>query len=182
MSPWIAHPKRPAIRRSGGRALIGVAVLVVSLGFYAYKYWKTSSLAPVVGAAWVADGDTLEISGARIRLEGIDAPELDQTCADDKGHSWWCGRTATRELRAYVRGRELKCEPTGFDQFERVLAICFLPDGSDLNAWMVRQGWALASGYGKTYQSEQDEAKAAKRGIWAGTFTPPREWRHSHPH
>ena len=49
------------------------------------------------------------------------------------------------ELRAHVRGRELRCEPKGHDRFERVLAICFLPDGSDLNAWIVRHGWALAS-------------------------------------
>jgi endonuclease YncB( thermonuclease family) len=160
--------------------LIGAAVLMVLLGLYAYKSWKTPSLAPIVGAAWVADGDTVEISGARIRLVGIDAPELDQTCADDKGQTWSCGRAASRELRAYVRGRELKCQPKGYDQHERVLAICFLPDGSDLSAWIVRQGWALASGRGDIYQSEQEQAKAAKRGIWAGTFRPPREWRQHH--
>ncbi len=54
-------------------------------------------------------------------------------------------------------------------------------DGSDLNAWIVQQGWALAYGHAQVYRSEQDEAQAAKRGIWVGTFTPPREWRQQHP-
>jgi hypothetical protein len=63
----------------------------------------------------------------------------------------------------------------------RVLAVCKLPDGSEVNAWLVRQGWALATGFVKMYESEQDEAEAAKRGIWAGAFTPPWKWRQEHP-
>jgi endonuclease YncB( thermonuclease family) len=39
----------------------------------------------------------------------------------------------------------------------------------------------LATGFVKMYESEQDEAEAAKRGIWAGTFTPPWKWRQEHP-
>jgi endonuclease YncB( thermonuclease family) len=60
-----------------------------------------------------------------------------------------------------------------------VLAVCSLA-GADVNAWMVRQGWALAYGSAGHYQSQQDEARAAKRGIWAGTFTYPQQWRQSH--
>jgi hypothetical protein len=54
-------------------------------------------------------------------------------------------------------------------------------DGSDVNAWLVQQGWALATGFVKMYESEQDEAEAATRGIWAGTFTQPWKWRQEHP-
>jgi endonuclease YncB( thermonuclease family) len=46
-----------------------------------------------------------------------------------------------------------------------------------VNAWLVRQGWAVASGFSGIYASEEAEAKAEKRGIWAGTFIAPREWR-----
>jgi endonuclease YncB( thermonuclease family) len=46
---------------------------------------------------------------------------------------------------------------------------------------MVRQGWAVAFGFAKTYQSEQDEAENAKRGIWAGTFMEPALWRKLNP-
>jgi endonuclease YncB( thermonuclease family) len=182
MARWVSRGRArgPAPRRGDVRALIAVVMLAGLLGVYAYKRWVAEPLAPHVGTAWVADGDTLEISGVRIRLGGIDAPELDQSCTDDKGQTWSCGRAATQELRTLIRGRDLKCEHKGKDQFQRVLAVCFLSDGSDVNAWMVRQGWALAFSYGGTYQSEQDEARAAKRGIWAGTFMPPREWRQQH--
>ena len=49
-----------------------------------------------------------------------------------------------------------------------------------MNAWMVRQGWALAYGYAGTYHAQQDEAQTARRGIWAGAFVPPAEWRKRH--
>jgi endonuclease YncB( thermonuclease family) len=58
-----------------------------------------------------------------------------------------------------------------------VIASCSLPDGTDLNAWLVRQGWALASGFTRAYASEEAEAKAQRRGIWAGSFVAPRGWR-----
>jgi endonuclease YncB( thermonuclease family) len=58
-----------------------------------------------------------------------------------------------------------------------VVASCTLPDGTDLNAWVVRQGWALASGFTGAYAPDEAEAKAQKRGIWIGSFVAPREWR-----
>ena len=123
------------------------------------------------------DGDTIDIAGARIRLKGIDAPELDQTCTDPKGEAWACGKAATRELRAHVQRQELTCDTRGLDQYRRVLAICSLPDGTDINAWMVQQGWAVASGFAPSYYAEQTEAQSGKRGIWSGSFVPPRQWR-----
>ncbi len=124
------------------------------------------------------DGDTIDVAGARIRLIGIDAPELDQTCTDPKGESWACGRAATRELRAHVGRHDLTCAARGLDAYRRVLATCALPDGSDINAWMVREGWAVASGFAPSYHGEETEARAARRGIWSGSFVPPRQWRH----
>ena len=44
-------------------------------------------------------------------------------------------------------------------------------------AWMVREGWALAYGFAKAYEREEAQARAAKRGLWAGTFLPPWRWR-----
>jgi endonuclease YncB( thermonuclease family) len=172
---------KPGARPPDVRAILIAILLLGSLGYYAYKYWTRVPLVPLTGAATAADGDSIEIAGNRIRLEGIDAPELAQTCADTQGQSWACGRAALRAVRAHIEGHDLRCEPKGLDQFKRVLAVCYLSDGSDLNAWIVQQGWALAYGHSQVYRSEQDEAQAAKRGIWVGTFTPPREWRQQHP-
>ena len=145
--------------------LILVLFLVAALGYYAYKNRHAAPSNTIVGKAWVIDGDTVVINNIHIRLQGIDAPESAQTCTDAGGGSWACGNRATRELRNYIRGQELTCDEKALDRFRRTLAICKLPDGTDINAWMVRQGWAVAYGFSKTYQSEQDEAENAKRGI-----------------
>jgi endonuclease YncB( thermonuclease family) len=156
-------------------------LLALLLAVYGYRQWTAEPLAPVNGRAHVADGDSIEIAGVRVRLEGIDAPELHQSCTDRGGQSWPCGRIATDELRAHLAGRELVCRPSGQDRYRRLLAVCTLPDGSDVNAWLVRQGWALADGRERVYQAEQEQARSARRGIWRGTFMPPSEWRRQHP-
>lgn len=156
-------------------------VLIVSLGFYAVERWMRTPDTPIVGSAFVADGDTVTISGTRIRLIDIDAPELDQNCLDAQGRDWPCGRQASSQLRSHIRGRDLTCQPKSKDKYGRTLATCSLPDGSDINAWMVQQGMAVTSGYAEVYGSQQADAKSARRGIWAGSFTSPREWRQQHP-
>lgn len=163
------------------RWTVMVIVLIGSLGVYAVERWMRTPDTPVSGNAFVADGDTLTISGTRIRLIDIDAPELDQTCADAQGRDWPCGRQASAQLRSRVRGRDLTCQPKSIDKFGRTLATCTLPDGTDINGWMIQQGWAVTSGFASVYGAQQDDAKSAKRGLWAGTFMPPREWRHQHP-
>lgn len=132
--------RRPRRAKSGGvpqdhlRSLVAIILVVCLLGFYVYKHWNTEPEAAIVGKAWVIDGDTIQISDARIRLDGIDAPESDQTCTDSKGKTWSCGSAAANELRARIRGKELTCHRRAIDKYERVIAVCLLPDGSDINA------------------------------------------------
>lgn len=179
--------KRTIINRSGGlnaetrRWLIVLVILAGGLGGYGVKLWNASPDAPIVGAAYVVDGDTVSISGRHIRLVDIDAPELAQSCQDGQGKSWPCGRSSATALRGLVRGRELSCRPQTYDQYHRVLAVCSLPDGTDVNAWMVQQGLAVTSCFAKIYGVQETEARTAKRGLWTGDFTTPREWRRQHP-
>ena len=172
---------RVVTRRADWRPFVAFALLAGLLGFYAYQHWTAAPASPLIGRVRVLDGDSLDISGARIRLEGIDAPEWRQTCIDPKGQTWSCGQTAAQELRSYIGGRELTYARHGVDRYNRILATCSVSDGSDVNAWMIRQGWAVASGDAGHYRSEQHAAEAAKRGIWSGTFLLPREWRRQHP-
>ena len=90
-------------------------------------------------------------------------------------HPGWRGGRQQLEVRLFGSEGQLHVD------FLRDRVAHSAPDGSDVNAWMVRQGWALAFGDGWTYRSEQREAEAARRGIWAGTFLPPSEWRRRHP-
>src|SRR6516162_6703576 len=102
---------RPAGRRNAARGrvsrgdaqwLIYIVLIIGGLSYYGYKQWNAPPPTAIVGKAWVIDGDTVVISDIHIRLEGIDAPEADQTCTDANGKSWPCGQTATRELRSLM--------------------------------------------------------------------------------
>ena len=136
----------------------------------------TPALADVTGPARVIDGDTLEIQGERIRLHGIDAPESRQLCYLD-GKPWQCGKDATNALTGKIARRLVTCEDLGRDRDERIIARCTVA-GADLEEWMVVNGWAVAyRRFSLDYVDQEADARAARRGIWAGEFVKPWEWR-----
>ena len=130
----------------------------------------------LAGRARVIDGDTIEVGSARIRLFGVDAPESTQSCVVGS-RPWPCGRRATRALAGRIDGRSVACEERDRDRYGRIVAVC-RHDGQDVNAWLVREGWALAyRRYSRAYVDEEAAAKAARRGVWRGEFVPPWDWR-----
>jgi len=132
--------------------------------------------ADLSGTALIVDGDTITISGTKIRLHGIDTPEKDQVCRD-AGVIWKCGYEATEALREWTYTKEVRCVGEDKDKYGRLIAECFV-DGYNLNARLVSEGWALAyRRYSKKYIPQEDEAKAAKKGMWAGEFVAPWDWR-----
>lgn len=141
-------------------------------------FLATPALAePIVGRATVIDGDTLDVRGTRIRLHGIDAPESTQLCKYGAGKDYRCGQTAALALSDHIGKRLLTCDPRDTDRYGRVVAVC-RADAKDLNAWMVRQGYAMAyRRYAEDYANAELTAKALQHGIWAGTFQEPSEWR-----
>jgi endonuclease YncB( thermonuclease family) len=129
----------------------------------------------------VADGDTIELGGQRIRLQGVDAPELHQECRDASGRVWACGRRARSELRRMIGNDAVQCSSHAKDRFGRSVAIC-RANGRDLGEAMVRSGWALAyPDWASPYGAAQSEARSRKAGLWAGSFQNPRAWRDEHP-
>jgi endonuclease YncB( thermonuclease family) len=133
---------------------------------------KTSAHATLSGPARVIDGDTLDIDGRRVRLEGIDAPETGQTCGRRLFGTWDCGKASARALQKLVAGRELSCENRGTDKYGRMLGVCFV-GGEDVNAVMVREGlaWAFVK-YSQSYVPEEAEARAHRLGVWQGSAEP----------
>ncbi len=127
----------------------------------------------ISGTARAIDGDTLAIGAARIRLIGLDAPERKQTCTRPNGAVWSCGTEAGARLAALVAGQQVQCALAGRDRYRRDLARCRVPQG-DLGAILVREGWAVADG---AYLDEASYARAARLGIWSGTFEQPRDVR-----
>ena len=123
-------------------------------------------------------GDTLRIGEARVRLFGIDAPEGKQSCRRD-GVAWLCGQEAGAYLRKMVAGQALTCAERNTDRYGRVVAICKPTDGRDVGAVMVGAGFALPYRQygGKIYDAAESDARISKRGLWAGEFVAPWEFR-----
>lgn len=131
----------------------------------------------VSGRARVIDGDTVEILGLRIRMHGIDAPESAQTCTDSAGRSYGCGQVATNALASMVGRSFVACRVRDIDRYGRLIAVCYRGD-TDLNAWMVRAGHAMAyRRYSEDYAGHEDAARARGAGIWQGRFVAPWDWR-----
>jgi endonuclease YncB( thermonuclease family) len=149
------------------RAIVAVLAAVIS----------SAASADIIGRAAVIDGDTIEIHGQRIRLHGIDAPEKAQPCFDASGKSWRCGPAAANALDEFIGVSPVICRERDTDRYGRVVAACTVR-GEDIGEWLVRSGNAMAyRRYSGDYVPAEQEAKNAKRGIWAGTAQPPWEWR-----
>lgn len=136
----------------------------------------------IVGRASVIDGDTIEITGQRIRLDGIDAPESWQRCQDAAGVEYRCGAASANALDDFLaQSRPTSCRRVSRDRYGRIVAVCTRVDGADVASWLVRHGHALDwPKYSKgRYAPQQQAAQAAKAGMWAGTFVEPWEARKS---
>jgi endonuclease YncB( thermonuclease family) len=130
----------------------------------------------ISGRAEITDGDSLEIGATHLRLYGVDAPEGRQSCTR-AGRDWSCGDEAARKLRSLVGSATIVCTQRDVDDYERVVAVC--RNGRvDLAAEMARAGLAVAYlRYSRDYVDEENEARAARRGLWAGEFEAPERFR-----
>jgi endonuclease YncB( thermonuclease family) len=135
------------------------------------------------GAARVIDGETLEVGGKRIRLYGIDAPELRQTCNDQNNVPYRCGQHASEALGRLIGLQAVHCEKTWMGKYGSIVAICFSSISQNLNDAMLSAGWAVAwSSDDGHYLGLEQAAKEQRLGLWSGSFMWPAEWRRRHKH
>jgi len=133
--------------------------------------------ADFIGVPRIVDGDTVQIGSAKIRLQGIDAPETDQICLDANRKRWSCGLEARNRLIAKGGGKVWSCRSSSVDRYGRALASCEA-DGTNLNRWLVRSGWALSfTRYSREYDADESVARDATAGLWSGAFIAPWDWR-----
>ncbi|QDL96296.1 nuclease [Rhodopseudomonas palustris] len=132
----------------------------------------------IAGVPLVIDGNTVEIRGTKIRLRGIDAPETDQLCVDEKGTGWTCGLAARDELVKRFGEKPWTCQVAGHDKHGRSLGSCAV-NAESVEEWMVRSGWAMALvGSARVYEASEVIARDAQSGMWSGAFIAPSDWRH----
>ncbi|PZQ97101.1 MAG: hypothetical protein DI533_16310 [Cereibacter sphaeroides] len=112
--------------------LMGVAIAAAFMAKTEVQAQQSSALEARVSK--ILDGDTFTLSGEsrRIRVWGLDAPEWDQ-----QG-----GSNATATLRSLISGKTLRCNVLDIDRYGRLVGQCFLPDGRDIAAEMIRSGAA----------------------------------------
>lgn len=179
--PWRRRSPRPP--RSLWRSLLDIGIFIAAAGIVLLGIRVFNQVTVTPGTADIIDGDSFRLGKDEIRLNGIDAPEYRQTCRDEDGREWTCGRSAADALRRLVSGREVACTGLDADRYGRLVARC-TAGGIELNAEMVRLGWAIAyTRHSNAYRDEESEARRDRRGIWRGTFDLPEDWRETHrPH
>ena len=147
--------------------------------------FQTVQAVEIIGIPKVIDGDTIHIKPYKIRLEGIDAPEMKQKCKKpylqimffNFEKDYYCGQISKIKLEQKIGNKLVKCILLGKDKYKRYLAKC-LKGNTNLNRWMVRNGFAVAyRRYSKQYILDENFAKEEKLGLWRGSFVNPEKWR-----
>jgi endonuclease YncB( thermonuclease family) len=164
---------RPRLRN--GRQRRPLVLILLVMGSLAALFFHPGESDRLEGHPRIVDGDSLNLEGTSVRLKGIDAPELAQVCRRG-ADAYRCGEEARQHLARLIGRARVTCEVEGRDRYRRRLARC-MANGSDLNEAMVRDGWAL--GY-RAHAGLEREARNARRGMWAGTFERPEDWRKAH--
>lgn len=135
----------------------------------------------ISGKVRVIDGDSLDLEGAKIRLVGVDAPEVKQTCFKSGGEQYNCGLDSKEFLSNIAEGKDGKCFYNQKDIYQRFLAVCIVAD-TIVNQALLKSGMAVIYDYSKpdaTNLELEKRAREQKIGIWQGEFQLPKDYRKS---
>ena len=156
--------------------------------FLTYNDVKSQEVKIITGMAKVTDGDSIKINNNKIRLVGIDAPELKQKCINGVSE-YMCGKISKEWLNMIVEDFQITCFYSEKDRYKRILGVCYIGNidsaafkkkikSLELNSMMVKSGNAVAyRKYSDAYINDEEFAKINKRGIWIGKFEMPWDWR-----
>lgn len=110
----------------------------------------------IKGRCYVIDGDTIVINGTKIRIAGIDAPELD--------HPW--GMKSKFAVIGMCKSKIIIAKIQGEASYDRIVAKCYLPDGADIAAELVKQGLALDWAKFSGGEYRQFEPEGIRKKLW----------------
>jgi endonuclease YncB( thermonuclease family) len=131
------------------------------------------------GYPQVLNGSVLSLNGIKIKLFGIDAPDLNQTCSDRMGQGYRCGERSALWLQDWLNGREVSCHILSKIESGWATGSCFTNNNQyDIAAVMVSEGWAVSyTRFTDIYVRYEQQAAEAHRGLWSGSFYKPWDWR-----
>lgn len=124
------------------------------------------------GIAEVRSANEIGVAGTTIRLYGSLAPRPADSC-DTGERSFQCGVIAWAELIRLADGHRLSCDIEELRTADGTpYATCYVGE-RDVNEALVRSGWAEAAEGVERYRVDQEDARRARRGLWAGRIRPP---------
>lgn len=127
----------------------------------------------------VSDGDTIQITTPektklRVRLYGIDAPEMPKPTPPPgyaRVHGEYFGKDCKKALETKIMGKEIRMDVMDIDKYKRTVGIIWL-ESRNINLEMIREGYTkayeeyLKAPYRSEFLSAQKEARSSRRGIW----------------
>lgn len=129
------------------------------------------------GTVRVIDGDTLDVGNTRVRVHGIDAPEVGQPCTSDVLGSYDCGAFVRDEVARRYNGQRADCVEIERDRYGRSVAKCFV-GGQDIGEDIVLDGFARAyRQYSMDYDLEEKAAQVSEAGLWSSAMQNPADYR-----
>ena len=165
--------------RAGGRCVAGLS-FCLALVWLCFTAAQAGPAPALVRVAAVFDGDTCQLAdGRRVRLAGIDAPEM----AHDGRAAQYYAAAAAALLQRVTRGVPLQFVGVGpdKDRFGRMLGDLLLPDGASVAALLVGEGAAfffwfddVPAELAERLLLAQRRAMAAGRGAWLRLLALPR--------
>ncbi len=139
--------------------------------FNPLNYPSISSISRVIS------GDTLTLNGRIVKLFGVAAPDISQTCADGSGRGYKCGQQSVSWLSGWLADHEVKCHIINEDEKGLLTGVCMLGP-YDIAAALINAGWAVAdTKQTQIYIPYQNQALTNRRGLWQGEFYMPWDWK-----
>lgn len=131
----------------------------------------------ISGKLRVIDGDSFSLGDVQIRLFGVDAPEVKQTCRTEQGVAWDCGVWVAQQVTARYAGQEARCTAVTTDRYGRTVARCDV-DGKDISEELVLDGLAFAyRAYSDDYVLAEKSAAVRDAGLHAHRVQDPSQFR-----
>ncbi len=168
----------------GQFCILGGFVLVVLGLLGGIVFFLSETISPranvIEGRSEIIDGDTLLVDGFRVRLFGIDAPELGQSCITANNIQFDCGAEAVRFLENVIGNAMVRCSQRYNTSTDYFVGTCLVRK-TDIAKKIVQEGYARAyRQFSQTYLGEERYAKKRKLGLWAGEFTSASLFRAAH--
>ena len=125
----------------------------------------------------VLSGTTFVMNGMTLKLYGVDAPDMSQTCLTKRSESYKCGKNAKKKLEKLLLNKQISCQLIFPYATSKYYTICEI-QGYDVGSTMVSVGWAVADrNVSDVYIPYENQARKKNEGLWSGKFVAPWEYR-----